>query len=222
MTHVIEVGNGVFRTPCPSARLVRGHESSVGGGEHAGTGFDVLAKVLGANQRMFTAHLFDLVFQKQAIVSVVTGDTFARYDEDAPEAVASFHQEGGLLLTLEERIAGPGRAGEDASGVAGGSHGGETPIIDILLHILGLVDNQKTVGSGTDDISGRVGGKVGDMSRQQLIHIAISLVKIALHKKRPLGGTGPQAVHGIHGLRAEGGLGANDRTTDLGQAGLLL
>ena len=92
-------------------------------------------------------------------------DLFTVDNEDAAEAFALLKLEGAALLSVEQRVAGPGGAGEDASGIAGGGHGSEALVVDAHLDILGFIDDQEAIRCGTNDTGGGVGGKVSDTGR---------------------------------------------------------
>ncbi len=189
------------------------------GCEHARFGINVFAEVLGADEGMVATKFANLVTEVLAIKIIVLSDVLAIDDEDALDPILLFHFEGGAFFTFEEGIDGPGGAGEDAGGISGGSHGRETLVVDVLIHVLGFVDDEQAVGSGANDIGGWVGGEVGGAGRHEAVGIAVSFLKPAKVKKGTLMRPGAEAIHGIDGLRAKGGLDADNRRAFMVQTG---
>ncbi len=182
----------------------------MGGGEHAAAGVYILTEVLGTDEGMLTAKPGDLGAEEFAIEPVGTRDLLAVDNEEAAEAITFFKLKGEALLAVEECIAGPGGAGEDAGGIAGGSHGREAFVVDAHLNVLGFIDDEETAGGGADDAGGGIGGEVGDAGGEELKDITMAAVKASEPEEGALRGTRLKTIHGVDGLRLESGLRTDD------------
>ncbi len=219
----LQGGGSLSLTPIPSPEgrgglAVGTHEEAMSGGEHAGAGFDVLAEVLSTDEGMVATQFANFVLKMSAIKRIMAGDLFSINDEDALQAVLVFEFEGETFFAFEEGIDCPGCAGENAGGVAGGSHGREALVVNGLIDVLGFVDDEQAVGSWADDTGGGIGGEVGSAGGHETIDVAIAFAKATQGKERTLMGTGSQTFHGVDSLRAKGGLDADDRGADGGEA----
>lgn len=199
--------------------MVGTHKKSVGGGEHGGAGIEVFAEVLGTNEGVVTTQFADLVSKVFAVERIVFGDMVGGDDEDALVTILSFKFEGGEFFTLEESIHGPGGAREYTGGITRSSHGCEAFVVNVLIHVLSLVDDEEAVGGGTDDAGGGIGGEIGGAGGHEAVHVAVAFLEPAELEEGTLGGACMQPFHGVDGLRAEGGLDADDRSADGGEAG---
>ncbi len=105
--------------------LVTVHQGEAGGGEHAQLGVDLFAEVLGTDDGVIAAQVFDLPFQEGSIGGDFPGHLVGGDHPQAAEAVGPFEAAGAAHFTGEQRVRGPRGAPEDTGGIVGGSHGGE-------------------------------------------------------------------------------------------------
>jgi hypothetical protein len=93
-------------------------------------------------------------------------------EEEALNAVQLLSAEGETALALEEGVGGPGSAPEDTGGVIGGGHGVKILVELGRRDLLGLVDGEKQVGNGTDNLGVRAAGVELNASPAQLVNQA--------------------------------------------------
>ena len=133
-----------------------------------------------------------------------TTDIFGGKEEEALDAVQLLGAEGETALALEEGISGPGGTPEDTGGVIGGGHR-----VKILVELgrgdlLGLVDREKQVGNGTDNLGVRAAGVELNASPAQLIHQARAGFPTPTRANTGIEGK-PDAAHVVGGLGNIGG-----------------
>ncbi len=168
---------------------------------------------------MIAAEPFGLLAQVFAVEEVVARDLFTINDEDGAQAVPLFKLKGVALLPVEKGVDGPGGAGKNAGRIAGGGHRCNALVVDTRRNVLGLVDDEESIGGRADHTGRWVGSEVGDAGREKSIDMTVLSNEAAGGEEGTLRGTGLQAIHRIKSLRAEGGLGADDGGAAFGQAG---
>ncbi len=195
----------------------RNDHGEAGGGEHAGLGVDGLAVILGADKGMIAA-----MFGEDTLdMPVVGGDKLANIVggeiEEALNAIALLGLQGDAALTFQEGAGGEGGAPEDAGGIGAGGHGVKVPVELENGDGLGLIDGEKKVGGGTEDIGTGLAGKELELGIAQLVEVAIGGFPKAARTDTGIEGE-PDTTHVDLGLGLEGGGDGNDATAAAGIA----
>ena len=115
--------------------------------------------VLGEEEWVIAAEALTFGLDEALVVRVVLGDGLPVELEMAFYAVGALEFEVGLLDLLEEGAIVPGSTVVDGGNVGGGTHRHEVAVELVGRDVLGLVDFEKDVGGGADDVASRVGAE---------------------------------------------------------------
>ena len=206
--HVDEDRVAVTGDRLVAADVVTAHQRAALRWEQSPLGVDRLQIVLRLDQRVVAAEPLDFSLDVLAIGGHLARHLVGVVGEHPPVAVLGLELpqvgDGGG----QERVAGPGRAPEDAGSVGGCDHRYKVARPLVVLHVLRLVALQQQVGGGADDVGGGLGGEEQRAGLAELDHVALPAPPAALVPRVV------EAVHqaqdGIDGLRLEGGRGLDD------------
>ena len=193
------------------------NESHAGSGKHAGLGIDGFAEELGADERVVAA-----MFGKDALheggvgrddgKNIVGGEV-----EETPDSVLLLGLQGNAALAFEQGIGSPGGAPKYPGRIGAGGHGVEIAVELGYANGLGLIDREKKVGGGTEDIGTAFAGEELELSIAKPVGIALGRLPQATRADAGVEG-GFNTVHTELGLRLEGGRDGDDAPATLGVA----
>jgi hypothetical protein len=122
---------------------------------------------------MVTAAFGDDTVNMLTIGRNQAADIIGGEKEEALETILLLGLKSNTALAFEEGAGSPGSAPEDTGGVGGGGHGVEILVELGRVDLLGFVDGEEQVGSGTNDFSRGVAGKELDTSSAKRVHVTL-------------------------------------------------
>jgi hypothetical protein len=158
---------------------------------------------------MVTALFANDTVNMDAIGGDEAADIIAGEEENALDAVSLLGVEGETTLALKEGVGGPSGTPEDTGGVVGGGHG-----VKVLVELgggdlLSLVNGEKQVSNGTDNLGARAARVELNASFAQLINQTGAGFPASTRTNTGIEGK-PDATHVVSGLGSiSGGDGDN-------------
>jgi len=191
-------------------RARREHQRQSPSVEHAGLGVDGFTEVLGTDERMIAAAFGNDTVHMGAIGRDQTADIIGGEEEDPLDAIHLLSLEGKTTLAFKEGTGSPGGAPEDTSGIGRGGHGIEVLVEFGRIDLLGFVDREEKVSSGTHNFGVRLAGKELQAGAAKRVHIALGSMPATARADTFVEGMA-DASHVVGGLRFEGGGNGDDK-----------